>query len=156
MAHSIFLLLFFLLSTSISSTVAATDPTAFIYAGCTQSKYTDGSAYQYNVDSTLSSIANAAASAPYGKFTSANASPSSPVNGLFQCRGDLTPPECQSCIRSALSQLSPLCPSASGAALQLDGCFLRYGNESFIGKEETNLLYKKCGPVPPNGYFKLF
>lgn len=147
------LLLLFLISASISSAAtAAAGGKSFIYAGCSQAKYDESSAYKANVESLLSSLANAASNSTYGKFTSDSASSSTPAYGLFQCRGDLDTSSCQSCIRSALAQLSPLCPSSSGAALQLDGCFLRYDNQSFIGKEETNLLYNKCGPAPPNGY----
>lgn len=146
-------ILLFLISASITAPAAtAATANSFVYAGCSQAKYDAGSAYQVNVESLLSSFANAASNSPYGKFTSNTASSSSPAYGLFQCRGDLDTSSCQSCIRSALSQLSPLCPSSSGAVLQLDGCFLRYDTQSFIGKEETNLLYKKCGPAPPNGY----
>ncbi|ONK66216.1 uncharacterized protein A4U43_C06F5430 [Asparagus officinalis] len=57
---------------------------------------------------------------------------------------------CRPALRAALSSSSPLLPVFVAAAVQLSGCFLRYDNESFIGKEETNLLYKKCGAT--NGY----
>lgn len=139
-----FLLLFFL-STSVQTTTAA-DPTALKYIGCSQSTYTANSPYQSDVESILTSFANSASTSPFGNFTSSS------VSGIFQCRGDLPTSDCQSCIRSALNHLSSTCSSSSGAAVQLDACMIRYGNESFLGKEETNLLYKNCGSVPPNGY----
>ncbi|KAJ6807589.1 putative DUF26 domain family protein precursor [Iris pallida] len=146
------LLLLLLLLLLLSVVVAAADTDNFVFAGCSLPKYDDGSAYGFNVNSLLSSLADAAASSSYGKLTSAAASPSSPVYGLFQCRGDVPVPDCDSCVRSAVSQLHPICPSAAGATIQLDGCMMRYGNDSFIGKQDTNLLYKKCGPIPKNGY----
>ncbi|KAJ6796735.1 putative DUF26 domain family protein precursor [Iris pallida] len=144
------LLLLLLLTVTIS--YSAADPDTFIFAGCSQFKYEQNSAYGLNVNSALSSLANAASSSTFGKFTSSAASPSSPVYGLFQCRGDISVPDCTSCVRSAISQLSPICPSSAGATIQLDACMIRYGNDSFLGKQDTNLLYKKCGPIPNNGY----
>ncbi|KAJ8471291.1 hypothetical protein OPV22_025634 [Ensete ventricosum] len=145
----------FLLFPLISSTTMASfdDYTSFVYVGCSQSKYILGSPYQFNVDSLLTSVANAATFSSYNNFTSSAASGSSPAYGLFQCRVDLPVADCASCVRSALDQLSSLCPSASGAGVQLKGCFLRYGNDSFLGEPDTTLLYKKCGSVVPGaGY----
>ncbi|KAJ0987245.1 hypothetical protein J5N97_005601 [Dioscorea zingiberensis] len=148
--HYHLLLLLLAILISLPSPSFSDDEAGFVYAGCSQLKYTPGSPYQFNVDSTLSSMANAAILSSYSNFTSTAASPSSPAYGLFQCRGDLSLPDCQSCVRSALSQLSALCPSAAGASLQLQGCFIRYGNESFLGQPDTTLVFKKCGPTTAN------
>ncbi|XP_074588538.1 plasmodesmata-located protein 7-like [Curcuma longa] len=138
---------FLLLVASIASPAAAADSTsAFIYAGCSQTSYAPGSPSQLNVDSLLSSLASASSASPYSNLTSA------PAFGLFQCRGDLQASDCADCVRSALSRISSLCPFAAGAAVQLAGCFLRYGNDSFVGKPDTSVLYKKCGAVAGGGY----
>ncbi|RZR95056.1 hypothetical protein BHM03_00023855 [Ensete ventricosum] len=150
---STFMLLLLLASSIASLTTSASDDyTDFVYAGCSQPKYTLGSPYQLNVDSLLTSLANAAAFSSYANFTSSAAGGSFPAYGLFQCRGDLPFSDCESCVRSGLSQLSAFCPSAAGAAVQLRGCFLRYGNDSFLGKPDTSILYKKCGPAAAGGY----
>ncbi|XP_039144298.1 plasmodesmata-located protein 6-like isoform X3 [Dioscorea cayenensis subsp. rotundata] len=138
-------LLLLLLLTALPPPSLSDDPTAFVYAGCSQLKYTPGSPYEFNVDSILSSISTSSPLTSFSNFTASNASPSSPAYGLYQCRGDLSLSDCQSCIHSSLSQLSALCPSAVGAALQLQGCYFRYGNESFLGVLDTTLVYKKCG-----------
>ncbi|XP_072980200.1 plasmodesmata-located protein 6-like [Typha angustifolia] len=130
------LLLFFV---TVIPMLSAEDYDAFVYAGCSQPRYSADSPYSYDVDSLLTSIANSAASTSYSSFTSSSAS------ALFQCRADLPASACALCIRTALSRLSFLCPYQSGAALQLAGCFLRYGNDSFLGKPDTTLMYKKCG-----------
>ncbi|XP_038973625.1 plasmodesmata-located protein 6 [Phoenix dactylifera] len=127
------------------------DYNSFVYAGCSQ-KYTAGSPYQVNVESLLTSLANAAEFSTYANFTSSSASSATPAYGLFQCRADLPISNCDSCIRSALTQLSALCPGAAGAAVQLRSCFLRYDNDSFIGKPDNSLLYKRCGGDAPGGY----
>ncbi|CAL9748462.1 unnamed protein product [Musa acuminata subsp. burmannicoides] len=150
---STFMLLLLLASSIASLTTSASDDyTDFVYAGCSQPKYTLGSPYQLNVDSVLTSLANAAAFSSYANFTSSAAGGSFPAYGLFQCRGDLPFSDCDSCVRSGLSRLSAFCPSAAGAAVQLRGCFLRYGNDSFLGKPDTSVLYKKCGPPAAGGY----
>ncbi|OAY66140.1 Cysteine-rich repeat secretory protein 60 [Ananas comosus] len=137
-----FLLSFF----TLLSVVAAADNNnttgynTFVYSGCSPQHYTSGSSYESYVDSILASISAAAAASSFANFTSPGA-----VSGLYQCRADLPASACASCVRSALSQLASLCPSAAGAAVQLRACFLRYGNDSFLGKPDTSLLFKKCG-----------
>ncbi|XP_042400337.1 plasmodesmata-located protein 7-like [Zingiber officinale] len=135
-----------LLSTMKTTTMAAfEDFTSFVYVGCSQNRYTLGSPYQLNVDSLLTTLVNAATFSSYHDSTSAAASATTPSYGLFQCRADLPVPDCAACVRSALDRLSSLCPSSSGAGVQLKGCFLRYANDSFLGKPDTGLVYKKCG-----------
>lgn len=145
---------FLLFASSMASPAAADDSTsAFIYAGCSQTRYAPGSPSQLNVDSLLSSLASSASStSPYSNLTFAVTSDASPSFGLFQCRGDLQPSDCGDCVRSALSRISFLCPFAAGAAVQLAGCFLRYGNDSFVGKPDTSVLYKKCGAAAGGVY----
>ncbi|KAF8723649.1 hypothetical protein HU200_021607 [Digitaria exilis] len=118
------------------------DYTAFVYAGCSQARYEPGSQYAADVDTTLSSLINSAAYTSYANYTS----PSTPqLAGVYQCRSDLPAAVCGACVKSAASKLSSLCNSASGAAVQLRACFVRYGNDSFLGKPDTTVLFKKCG-----------
>nr|CAD1826743.1 unnamed protein product [Ananas comosus var. bracteatus] len=123
---SVFLLSLLLFSfLIIPSASAGDDYTAFVYAGCSQPQYAADTAYAYSADSVLTTLANAAAFGPYANSTSGA------VSGVLQCRADLPLAVCAACVRSALSELSTLCPSAAAAA-------------------DTTLLYKKCGaPAPP-------
>ncbi|KAJ0981283.1 hypothetical protein J5N97_009538 [Dioscorea zingiberensis] len=139
-----YLFLSLLLSSSSSS---ADDPTSFIYAGCSQSKFSPGSPFQLNLDSLLSSLSSSSSLSSFSNLTSlSSSSSSSPAFGLFQCLPDLPLPSCSSCIHSALSQLSVLCSSATSAALRLHSCLLRYSNTSFFSHPDTTLLLKTCGP----------
>lgn len=124
------------------------DFNGFVYAGCSQPHYDPGSSYESSVNSVLTSLTNAAGSTTYTNITSPD---STFVCGLFQCRSDLPVSYCDSCIHDAVSRLSTLCPLAAGAGVQLRSCFLRYGNDSFLGKPDNNVLYKDCGAPPPNG-----
>ncbi|XP_074591368.1 LOW QUALITY PROTEIN: plasmodesmata-located protein 6 [Curcuma longa] len=137
------LLLFFSVASS-SASSSSGDFTDFVYGGCSQPKYAAASPYKSNVDALFDFLANSAALSSYANFTSAAASGAPPAYGLFQCRGDLPDSDCAACVRSGLSQLSALCPSAAGASVQLRGCLLRYGNDSFLGKPDTAVLYRKC------------
>ncbi|MQL75518.1 hypothetical protein Taro_007880 [Colocasia esculenta] len=145
---SIFLFLFLLSCTLLRS--LADDTTSFVYAGCSQLKYVAGTPYQYNINSLFASLANSAGFTPFANFTSSLASPAATVYGLYQCRGDLTIPDCESCVKSCITQLSSLCSSSCGGALQLQGCFVRFGNESFLGQQDKTVLYRKCGPGAGN------
>ncbi|XP_042404340.1 plasmodesmata-located protein 6-like isoform X2 [Zingiber officinale] len=141
MLLSKFLLFLFFSSMASSSSDDFTD---FVYGGCSQPKYAPASPYKSNIETLFTSLANSAALSSYANFTSAAASGAPEAYGLFQCRGDLPVSNCAACVRSGLSQLSALCPSAAGAAVQLRGCLLRYGNDSFLGKPDTAVLYRKC------------
>ena len=123
----------------------ADDYSAFVYAGCSQGRYSADSQYASGVDSVLTSVANSAPYAPYDNFT---APTDSSVVGLYQCRSDLPASVCSGCVRSAISRLSSLCAWAVGGTVQLRACFVRYGNDSFLGKQDTAVLFKKCGGTP--------
>ncbi|PUZ61607.1 hypothetical protein GQ55_4G289800 [Panicum hallii var. hallii] len=119
------------------------DYTAFVYAGCSQARYDPGSQYAADVDTALSSLVNSAGYTAYANYTSPSASTG--LAGVYQCRSDLPAAVCGGCVKSAASKLSSLCNAAAGAAVQLRACFVRYGNDSFLGKQDTTVLFKKCG-----------
>lgn len=56
-------------------------------------------------------------------------------------------PDCATCVAKAVSQFGRLCPNNNcGGAVQLQGCFVKYDNSSFIGVEDKSVVMKKCGP----------
>ncbi|KAL2241121.1 UNVERIFIED_CONTAM: Plasmodesmata-located protein 7, partial [Sesamum indicum] len=122
----------------------------FLYGGCSQIKYTPGSQYETNLNSLLSSLVNSATYSAYNKFTIMGSSRQDVVYGLYQCRADLAMPDCATCVARAVTHLGPLCSQTCGGAVQLEGCFVKYDNASFIGVEDKTVVMKKCGPS--NGY----
>ncbi|XP_028752484.1 plasmodesmata-located protein 6 [Neltuma alba] len=138
----LFLLLVF--STFISLSASATD--SFIFGGCSQLKFMPGTAYESNVNSLLTSLVNSAMFSSYNNFTVQGSTQQDTVYGLFQCRGDLASADCSRCVARAVSQLGTLCLDACGGALQLDGCFVKYDNTTFLGVEDKTAVLKKCGP----------
>lgn len=125
----------------------------FIYGGCSQSKYQPNSPFQGNLNSLLSSISSSSTQFSYNSFAVGNGTSSPPdavVYGLYQCRGDLSIPECAACVESAVGQIALICVDGYGAQLQLDGCFVRYENADFLGKLDMALYFKKCSPSTSN------
>ncbi|XP_011090433.1 LOW QUALITY PROTEIN: cysteine-rich repeat secretory protein 15 [Sesamum indicum] len=148
---SLTLLLFILLITSIHGHLA--QARIFIYASCSQDKYQPSSPYETNLNSLLSSIVSSSSQTLYNMFAVGNDTtsvpPDSAVYGLYQCRGDLKPRDCSTCIAGLIDQIELLsvhhtCPYTYGASLQLDGCFVTYVNTDFLGKLDDSLRFKKC------------
>ncbi|XP_021891384.1 cysteine-rich repeat secretory protein 60 [Carica papaya] len=119
---------------------------SFIYGGCTQQKYTPDSPYESNVNSLLTSLVNSATYSSYNNFTIMGSNPQDVVYGLYQCRGDLSMPDCATCVARSVTQLSSLCSRTCGAAVQLQGCYVKYDNATFLGVEDKTVVFKKCGP----------
>ncbi|XP_017224539.1 plasmodesmata-located protein 6 [Daucus carota subsp. sativus] len=154
---SIHHLSFSLLCVSFLTLILFTNPSisavdTFIYGGCSQLKYAPGTPYEYNVNSILSSLVNSASSTPYNTFKISlpGSTKADVVYGLYQCRGDLTTSDCRACVAQAVSRVGVVCPAASGAALQFDGCFIRYDNVTFFGVQDKSVLMRKCGQA--SGY----
>ncbi|KAL8160164.1 hypothetical protein V2J09_001701 [Rumex salicifolius] len=125
-----------------TTTTAQPPLESFIYGGCSPISYAPNSAFSSNLNSLLTFLTNSAASSPYNHFTQNGV-----VQGLYQCEGDLPQfPDCSSCVSHAVSQLRATCPSSSGAAVQLQGCYVRYDASPFLGVEDKSVVLKKCGP----------
>ncbi|CAA0814565.1 Cysteine-rich repeat secretory protein 60 [Striga hermonthica] len=133
---------------------AASSEDAFLYGGCSQVKYAPDSPYQSNLNSLLTSLVNSATYSSYNKYTVMGSGPQDVVYGIYQCRADLSMPDCATCVARAVTKLGPLCSGACGGAVQLDGCFVKYDNVSFVGQEDKTVVLKKCGPsdgIGPDG-----
>ncbi|KAL0446738.1 UNVERIFIED_CONTAM: Plasmodesmata-located protein 6 [Sesamum latifolium] len=128
--HALFLsspLLLFVIVFSHFAVPSSSSLDSFIYVGCSQLKYSPGTAYESNVNSILSSIVNSASFSNFNNFKISlpGSAPGDVVYGLFQCRGDLSNSNCHDCVSNAVTRLGTSCGGASGGALQLEGCFVR-------------------------------
>lgn len=135
-------ILFFLSNSLLVS--ASTD--SFLYGGCTQQQFTPSSAYESNLDSLLTSLVNSATFSSYNNFTIIASNAPDVVYGLYQCRGDLSMPDCAACVARAVTRASALCEQRCGSAVQLEGCYVKYDNATFLGVEDKTVVLKKCGP----------
>lgn len=117
---------------SVSAVTGKSDP--FVYGLCNVEKYSNGTAYESNVNAVLKYLVNTAA--PRGGFVTYSYGQ---VNGLLQCRGDVSQQDCQKCSAAASKMAYQDCPNAIGARIQLDFCFIRYENYSFASVLDTNI-----------------
>jgi hypothetical protein len=108
------------------------DPqTATVWDYCGQTgQYTNGSAFQRNLNKVLESLVDKVYSSGGGYNASLIQGNDSAVYGLMQCRGDLDSSNCKQCALAAKTKLVQDCHNTSGF-IQLDGCFLHYDNHLF-------------------------
>ncbi|KAJ9172964.1 hypothetical protein P3X46_016148 [Hevea brasiliensis] len=139
----IFISLFF---NSLLPIASPSSANSFVFGGCTQQKYAPDSPYESNINSLLTSLVNSATYSSYNNYTIMGSSPQDVVYGLFQCRGDLSMPDCANCVAQAVSQIGSLCSQTCGGAVQLQDCYVKYDNATFLGVEDKTVVFKKCGP----------
>ncbi|XP_057442007.1 plasmodesmata-located protein 7-like isoform X2 [Lotus japonicus] len=142
-SFSLSLLIFFFLFPSI---LASSSTSLYLYGGCTQCMYTPNSPYESNLDSLLTSLVNSATYSSYNNFTILGSTQQDAIYGLYQCRGDLAMPDCASCVARAVTRAGDVCRQACGGAVQLEGCYVKYDNATFLGVEDKAVVLKKCGP----------
>lgn len=64
-----------------------------------------------------------------------------PIYGHFLCRGDLNASACQTCVGNATTIDLPInCPNRKIALVWRDECIVRYSNQSFFGRLDSNLM----------------
>jgi len=112
--------------------LSVADPyTTTVWHYCENSTYTNGSAFQMNLNKVLESLVLNVSTAGFNTSSVNDGQNSnSTVYGLAQCRGDLNSSDCKQCSSMAKARLVKGCNKTSGF-IQLDGCLLRYDNYSF-------------------------
>uniref|UniRef100_A0A9I9D468 Gnk2-homologous domain-containing protein n=1 Tax=Cucumis melo TaxID=3656 RepID=A0A9I9D468_CUCME len=144
-----FLFFFFILSFFFFP-ISSTDTTSLIFKGCSQQKFPDPSQiYTQNLKSLFSTLISQSSQKPFFSTTSGDGGTS--LKGLFQCRGDLSLPQCNDCVSKIPSMADKLCGQALAARVQLTGCYLRYEIAGFREVSGTELLFKVCGSIQVAG-----
>lgn len=145
-AAAIVVVLLLLLSSS-PLHVSSADLYALVYKGCANQTFPGGGP-PATVAALSSALSAQSASAKFYKTSSqsaSSASPSASVLGLFQCRGDLSGPDCSSCVARAMSSWSDQCGAAVAARVQLNGCLALYEVAGFPQVSGVQMLFKTCG-----------
>ncbi|KAL2317269.1 hypothetical protein Fmac_031145 [Flemingia macrophylla] len=119
---------------------------AFLYSGCTPQRYTPNTPYELNLESLLTQLVNSATYSSYNNVTVVGSTQQDSLYGLYQCRGDLAMPDCAACVARAVMRAGDICRQTCGGAVQLDGCYVKYDNATFLGVEDKAVVLKKCGP----------
>ncbi|XXG44139.1 hypothetical protein AAC387_Pa01g4014 [Persea americana] len=121
---------------------AAPDLFNLAYKGCSRETSAGNIAFQEYVASLFNTLVAQSSSTRF--FKSSSGSGQNSLWGLFQCRGDLSNSDCNSCI-SRIPQLSTsLCGDALAARIQLSGCYALYQISTFPQIAGTQMLYKVC------------
>ncbi|KAM3319241.1 cysteine-rich repeat secretory protein 9-like [Capsicum chacoense] len=104
---------------------------AQVYFSCSMNNYTEGSnKFQSNVNRLLyRSLYNNGGDSIYTK-ASEGEEPDK-VHGVFLCRGDVAPKDCQNCLDVATEQIPLECLLSKQVGIWYNECLVRYSNVSF-------------------------
>ncbi|XP_021895167.1 cysteine-rich receptor-like protein kinase 27 [Carica papaya] len=142
--YSALLILAFLLS-SISSISSQDAITHF----CLYEKgnYTANDNYSANLNLIVSSFSSVSKN-DYGFYNMSVGQHSDRVNAIALCRGDKRPDECNTCIRTAVKNITvDLCPNLKEAIIwRIDNCMVRYSNREIFGAMETDPSFSANHP----------
>nr|CAD1837474.1 unnamed protein product [Ananas comosus var. bracteatus] len=104
-----------------------------IFHNCS-ANFTANNAFQSNLNQLLFTLP--AATAPSGFYNTTvgqNGGGDGEVYGLALCRGDVSSPECSTCLSSAAQYAVAECPGGVSNTVWNDTCMLRYSDSSFFG-----------------------
>ncbi|CAI9778709.1 unnamed protein product [Fraxinus pennsylvanica] len=146
-----FLLLLILLIPAVFSTVgSSSDKNDLVYKGCANQDFQDfNGIYKQTLKNLFDTLISQSSTTKFYKATSGEGQ--SAINGLFQCRGDLSNSDCASCVKKASEMSEKLCGHSIAVRVQLNGCYLRYEIAGFREASGTELLYKVCGSTRASG-----
>ncbi|CAI9303462.1 unnamed protein product [Lactuca saligna] len=145
---------FILLVLSIySSTSSYADLTTFVYKGCANEKFQDGYGISsQNLKSLYSNLISQSSTTNFYNTTTENAQLTTSITGVYQCRGDLSNSDCNTCIKKIPERIEKVCGGDTIAAIfQLDGCYMRYEVVGFPPTSAMELLYKQCASNRASG-----
>jgi len=142
--------------------LAAEDPqAALVGEGCSPNKYVNAKAFTANLDSVLKSLLSNLSSDGFATAMENKYGKTDPVYGLAACRKYLSAHECSECVQEAAEQAARLakvyCSNPNGIRIHLDGCFLRYENNSFYDQDVDAGNYVYCASAnasDPHKFFK--
>lgn len=104
---------------------------------------TSGRIYRSNLDVLLSTLtSNASRPDGFYNFTVGSVDPANytAIFGLFLCRGDVAPNDCQDCLATARTGILQNCPNMKSAGIWYDTCMLRYSNQSIFSRRDSRFV----------------
>ncbi|XP_004297920.1 PREDICTED: cysteine-rich receptor-like protein kinase 29-like [Fragaria vesca subsp. vesca] len=117
--------------------VSCTSAAEFCWSCAGTSNYTNGSIYQQNLISLLSSFSNISQNqANYGFHNSSLGQGSNKVNAIALCRGDRGLEECSTCLRESTQSLLRNCSYKREAIFWAEPCMVRYSQDLIFGIED--------------------
>ncbi|KAF1880681.1 hypothetical protein Lal_00011740 [Lupinus albus] len=105
---------------------------------------TTNSNFLSNLRTLLASLSSHATSRTgFYKTTIYNKKLSDTVNGLFMCRGDVSPSLCQLCVLKAAQRISLECSFSKEAIIWYNHCMLRYSYRSFFSTVDRSPMFQE-------------
>ncbi|KAE8650323.1 plasmodesmata-located protein 2 [Cucumis sativus] len=137
-------LAFFSIFTLIPPAQSGSDYTSLVYKGCAKQALSDPTGvYTQALSALFGSLVSQSTKARFYKTSSGSGQ--STINGLFQCRGDLSNGDCYNCVSKIPQIVQSLCGKTIAARVQLYGCYLLYEVSGFAQISGFEMLYKTCG-----------
>lgn len=72
------------------------------------------------------------------------------AHGLAQCRGDVSPNDCKSCVSDASEEIVKRCPYDKEAIVWYDTCVLKYSDNRFRGEIDSKYKFALHNPYLVN------
>ncbi|KAM3701783.1 hypothetical protein ACJW30_05G200600 [Castanea mollissima] len=124
-----------------------------------ETTFIPNSTYQSNLKDLLFSLSSNSTREIGFYNNTVGQNPETSVYGLFLCRGDLTPDDCQDCVSTAINEIvQQYCPVEKVALLWYDECMLRYSNRSIfsvVEEQPTKFLWNVLDITEPDRFLKL-
>lgn len=129
---------------------SSSDYTNLVFKGCADQKFQDPTGvYSQALSSLFDALSSQSSAAKFYNTTTGQGQ--SAITGLFQCRGDLSNADCNSCVKKIPDIADKLCGKAIAVRVQLLGCYLRYEVFGFKQDSPADFLYKICGSTQASG-----
>ncbi|XP_077219501.1 cysteine-rich receptor-like protein kinase 7 [Tasmannia lanceolata] len=103
---------------------------------CSGDDYAQNSTFQTNLNLLFSSLISTAPSSLFSNATAGEGA--NRVYGLVLCRGDITSDQCRTCVQIASTQIVSICPYKTEGIVWYLYCQLRYSEQNFVGKVDSN------------------
>lgn len=122
---------------------SASDYTTLVYKGCAKQSLSDPTGvYSQAISNLFGSLLAQSSKAKF--YKTSTGSGQTTVNGLFQCRGDLSNVDCYNCVSQLPILIDKLCGKPVAARIQLQGCYMLYEVSGFPQISGMELLFKTC------------
>ncbi|KAL3642081.1 Plasmodesmata-located protein 2 [Castilleja foliolosa] len=123
---------------------SAPDFTTIVYKGCAKQSFSSdpSGAFSQALSSLFGTLISQSSKSKFFKTTAGTGQSS--INGLFQCRGDLSNVDCYTCVSKLPILIDRLCGKPVAARMHLFGCYMLYEVSGFTQISGMEMLYKSC------------
>ncbi|KAK4792155.1 hypothetical protein SAY86_022590 [Trapa natans] len=119
-------------------TVHGADP-LFHFCSSSSGNFTSGSPYEANLNKLTSFLYLKTPPTGFGEGSIGQHQDQS--YGLALCRGDVSAPDCKTCVATAGDEIRKRCPLQKEAVIWYDNCLFKYSDKYFFGKIDTQYVF---------------